>query len=510
MCFCTSSLGLKAQPSTFKHVATATNTTSNYTEINHERLNNQANMVLFITHDYSPSGPYLKAPLGVWYTPNKKWSVFTQDRTPMPKGAKFNVLIRSIEERDVFIHTAQRGNISSHITTINNTTTNNNPDAKIIVTQNWGSNGKYNANAVGVYYSGGKWRIFNQNKKPIPEGARFNIMVDHPQSFTTSASTPSNHIHYIDNGRTNNKPNAFVFATQNWGTSGPYNEHTVGVWYSSNKWSIYNEDRAKLPNKVKFNVVAFTQNIPPPRPVISAFKHQNTPSNTSSNSTYLTNPLTNNKPNKVLFITHDYSSGPYITPVLGVWYNAAKWAIFNQDKSMMPKNAKFNVLAKDLSDPGVFIHEAKAGNISGHITTINHPLSNNKPNAKLIVTQNWKNTGPYNNNAIGIYYSGGKWRIFNQNKKPLPQGAKFNIYVSNQTFTATASNPTNHIHNIHNAKTNGKPNNFIFATQNWGTSGPYNEHTIGIWYANGKWTVYNEDRTKLPKNVKFNILSIKQ
>lgn len=91
----------------------------------------------------------------------------------------------------------------------------------------------------------------------MPVNAKFNVIVDHPQSFRhTVATRSSGHITTLDNATTNNRPSAFVFPTQLW--QGVYNKHEVGVWYSANKWKIYNEDRAALPVNAKFNVLAFS------------------------------------------------------------------------------------------------------------------------------------------------------------------------------------------------------------------------------------------------------------
>lgn len=243
-------------PSTFKHEATSSNVTNNFTVIDNAATNNRPNNVLFIAHDYGSSGPYITAPLGVWYN-NNKWIIFTQDRSPMPKGAKFNVLSQTLADKGVFVHTATSRSISAHITTIDNAATNGRPNAKLIVTQNWGSSGPYNNNPIGVYYDNGKWKIFNQNLVAMPTNAKFNVIVDHPKSFQHVVSAKSTgHITELNTTSTNNSPSAFVFTTQLW--QGVYNKHNQGVWYNANKWKVYNEDRVALPSSSKFNVIAFS------------------------------------------------------------------------------------------------------------------------------------------------------------------------------------------------------------------------------------------------------------
>ena len=258
---CTS-FGQSPSPSTFKHVATSANTTNNYTTIDNPATNNRAGSILFVSHDYGSGGPYITSPLGVWYS-NNKWIIFNQDRTPMRPGSQFNVLTQTPADRGVFIHNAASGTISGHITTINNAATNNRPNAKLIVTQNWGTTGPYNNNSIGVYYDGGRWKIYNQNLAAMPVNAKFNVIVDHSQSFQHSVSSRSSgHITVLDNANTNSSPSAFVFTTQIW--EGVYNKHDVGVWYNANTWKIYNEDRAALPSNAKFNVIAYSLGSTPP------------------------------------------------------------------------------------------------------------------------------------------------------------------------------------------------------------------------------------------------------
>ena len=79
------------------------------------------------------------------------------------------------------------------------------------------------------------------------------------------------------------------------------------------------------------------------------FVHRATPENLSENSTYLDNPLTNDDPNVVLYVTQNWNPegnvGIYNEHPIGVWYDDSRqrWAIFNQDRGTMPDGAAFNV-----------------------------------------------------------------------------------------------------------------------------------------------------------------------
>ena len=81
----------------------------------------------------------------------------------------------------------------------------------------------------------------------------------------------------------------------------------------------------------------------------AVFIHRATPENVSANSTYLDNPLTNDDPNIILYVTPNWnpggSAGIYNDHPIGVWYDdeRQRWAIFNQDREPMPEGAAFNV-----------------------------------------------------------------------------------------------------------------------------------------------------------------------
>ena len=92
----------------------------------------------------------------------------------------------------------------------------------------------------------------------------------------------------------------------------------------------------------------------------------------------------------------------------------------------------------------VFVHVATMDNTKSNYTIIDNPLTNNSPNAILMVTQNWSPSaskgGVYNAQPIGVWYTSegntheGRWSIFNQNPHVrMPEGAAFNVQVLNQS-----------------------------------------------------------------------------
>jgi hypothetical protein len=82
----------------------------------------------------------------------------------------------------VFVHHAMPENTSANSTYLHGPPTDGNPNAVLVVTQNWnpgGSPGKYNNHPIGVWYdpNRSKWAIFNQDRAAMPVGADFNVAV---------------------------------------------------------------------------------------------------------------------------------------------------------------------------------------------------------------------------------------------------------------------------------------------------------------------------------------------
>jgi hypothetical protein len=80
-----------------------------------------------------------------------------------------------------------------------------------------------------------------------------------------------------------------------------------------------------------------------------------------------------------------------------------------------------------------FVHRAIPANISGHVTSIDSPLTNGQPNVLVFVTHNFNPgaVGPsvYNPHPFGVYYVDGKWTIFNEDIAAMPVNAQFNVLV---------------------------------------------------------------------------------
>jgi hypothetical protein len=518
-----SSLGVQ-----FVHVATAANSAGDWTTIDHPLTNGKPGAILIVTPNWNPGnvgGVYDNHPIGVFYT-GTQWAIFNQDLTAIPVGAAFNVIIPTAAA-GVFVHTANVGNSSGDLTTIDNVLTNGNPNALVFVTQNWnpgGVGGTYNSHPIGAYYDGSKWGIFNQDLAVMPAGAAFNVTILTAGTgifvHTATAGNSAGDYTNIDNPLTNGNPNAIVFVTPNrdpGGVGGTPNNHNIGVWYNStaSKWAIFNQDLTAIPVNAAFNVLVLV-------PASDIFVHKATAGNSSSDQTQIDNALTNGHPNAIIFTTPNWNpvgiGGTYNNHNIGVYYFGSAERIFNQDTTPIPVNAAFNVLIPN-PDTSVFVHVATAGNSAGDYTIIDNPLTNSKPDAIILVTPNWNPGGVvggiYDNHPIGVFYNGSKWAIFNQDLTAVPVNAAFNVTVPKAgpgvgvfVHTASASNSGNDYTRIDNALTNGNPNAIVIVTQNWnpgGAGGTYNSHAIGVWYTGSKWAIFNQDIAAIPVNAAFNV-----
>jgi hypothetical protein len=431
-----------------------------------------------------------------------------------------------------FVHVARTVNIEGNWTYLDHPLLNANDSAVFFVTQNWNPKnlpGTYNPKAIGVWYDDSveQWGIFNQDESAMPEEAAFNVHIPVEDStvFVHDATLASIAYNYtlIDDPLLNDNPGATVFVTQNWnpaGQPGVYNNHVVGLWYSTTdeKWSIFNEDVATMPEDASFNILVASADE-------TAIIHTATAGNTSGNNTRIDDPRIDGNPNALLTVSQNWNPGTavgvYNEHPIGVYYYDGHWRIFNQDYAAMPENAAFNILIPP-TDSAAFTHVATATNSDVNVTYIDHPLLNGNPDAIALATQNWnpggREFGVYNDHHTGVWYSTtqGRWSIFNQDLAEMPEGAAFNVYVppigaNAFTHVATPDNIDTQVTNIDHPETNGDPNGITLFTPNWnprGLDGTYNDHATGIWYSNlePKASIFNEDIANMPVEAAFNVL----
>ena len=265
---------VSAQNSTaFVHKATGSTITSAKSILDTAALNGNSTLKLMVTHSYNPgggTGAAVDKVLGFRFQ-SLKWYITHQDNSAFNANTFYNVFVPG-DDAYSWSHTTTATNISGNYTIIDDGRINNNPNAKVFITNNLAN---YNNKVNGVFYSTSlnKWCIYNQagGNDDMDENLDFNIIVPKANTgfvsllHTVDGNNTSNQWTYLNHPDLNNNPDAIVFVTQVWnpgGTqSGVYNNHNVGVQYkNNNKWCIYNEDGANMPLGASFNVIVFKNN----------------------------------------------------------------------------------------------------------------------------------------------------------------------------------------------------------------------------------------------------------
>ena len=164
--------------------------------------------------------------------------------------------------------------------------------------------------------------------------------------------------------------------------------------------------------------------------------HRATEENSSGDYTYLSDLGVDGDPNALVFAS---PTGSYAHNI-GVWYEPErqKWAIFNQDRAPVPAGSNFEVVVPQ--DSEAFLHRTTAENVSAENTYLDDPLVNGKPDAEVSVTQNWNpggGEGVYNDHPVDVRYDEGRgrWTVYNSAGADMPEGAAFNVTVSEQAST---------------------------------------------------------------------------
>ncbi len=365
-----------------------------------------------------------------------------------------------------------------------------------------------------------RFRSGAQQRHPLNRGAQWNnhttVSVDMPLPAGTTLSDLISFGLHFDSGRCG------PFDTgDNWNVDRLLVEfassESVGTLLERSGTPLvrFTENEVRDWNADTLVAAAFTR----------TFIHTATTANTSGHVTTLDHPLLNNNPRALVQVAQNWNpnggTGVYNNAHIGVYYTGSRWAIFNQNFAALPPNASFNVTVEAASSTTRFVQQARLGNIAGHGTVIDHPLTNGNPHALLQVTANWNPNwnpastgGVYNNHAIGVWYNGSKWEIFNQDFAAMPPNAAFNVAIQSSLsgadfiHRALPVNITLHRTVLDHPLANGNPRAKLMITPNWnpgGFGGVYNNHAMGVWYNGSRWEIFNQDFSAMPPNAAFNI-----
>lgn len=155
-------------------------------------------------------------------------------------------------------HTSSKLNSSGNSTYLDDTELNSNP-AAIVIVEMGAATKAANPHAIGVWYSGSKWAIYNQDKTAMPFGLSFSVKWKSPDANSFSSSAVGGTL-ALNHPSLNNNPNARFSITQAYnpgGKPGVYNNNDVAAEFnaSDNKWYIKNINGSLLPEGASFNII---------------------------------------------------------------------------------------------------------------------------------------------------------------------------------------------------------------------------------------------------------------
>ncbi len=217
-----------------------------------------------------------------------------------------------------FHHTSSISNITNNSTFLNTEGVNGNPNAIIIIEYD-AATATANPHAVGVWYDGSKWAIFNQNMAVMPAGLTFNLIWKNADA-NSFAQKATNGNAIISHPSLNNNPLASFYASQVWnpgGTGGVYNNSNISVAYDNNlaRWVLKNANGAAIPNGAAFNILvvskAVNNNAVINPSVINPAVIKNAPVITTPppSNTGINNPVVDINPEAILAAARDVNLG---------------------------------------------------------------------------------------------------------------------------------------------------------------------------------------------------------
>jgi len=171
-------------------------------------------------------------------------------------------------------------------------------------------------------------------------------------------------------------------------------------------------------------------------PVIFAqqtMTHTSSSGTISANSSFLDIAAIKGNPSAVITAEPDADTRIANPHPLGVWYDGSRWAVFNQDKTVMKAGLKFLI---KWSLPGANSYQLKANNsnLQDGQLLLDHPALNNNPGARFSLSQLWNPGGMgglYNPSEVTTEYNPDiqRWLVMNTNGTAIQAGLAFNVIV---------------------------------------------------------------------------------
>ena len=278
------------------------------------------------------------------------------------------VLLGSARARAAYVvlqFTAAAGNISGNILTLNDPHLNGKPGLKLIVTQAVLASGAVFNNApIGVFYdtTAKEWKIFNENIAAMPVGAIFNVLIPEIAQRVNGGATNSFGNQTFFNIRKHDSA-AFLLQTHLFDPfpgitssviNGVFQVSPIGLFFnpivttapipaSSGHWEVFNENLGEA-GAVSYNVADVTKAGVKGTPY--SFLFTTSASNTTGVFAKISNPLTDGKPNAILFVNHiATTTGAVFNTFYGAGFATPSWGIVTEDSSSMPLGLTFVVTA---------------------------------------------------------------------------------------------------------------------------------------------------------------------
>jgi len=220
----------------------------------------------------------------------------------------------------------------------------------------------------------------------------------------------------ISDPRADTSDGSLLFTTLNVVIPLSFNPRPVGVYFASG-WRIFNQDFAPMPNALSFNVFH-------PLPS-STLTMQTVAATLPSFPNAIAMPTPGIE--DLVFAEQNWNGfgalGVYNDNPIAVGRSGGNWFLHNANGVALPTGAKFNVYWQPTS-PNVFSVFKTAGDgLSNSVILIDHPLLNNNPCARFVVTP--RSSGPaaeINGSIFDVFYLLGgapqainKWTIFSSN-----------------------------------------------------------------------------------------------
>jgi hypothetical protein len=203
---------------------------------------------------------------------------------------------------------------------------------------------------------------------------------------------------------------------------------------SASNWYLFSEGTAfEISPRLKFNVTV-------PGSDSSVFVHVATAGTIPvglEHTSVIDHAAINNQPDALVFVTQNWDppegTTVYNNHVVGVYYAAGRWRVFNEDFAAMPLGAAFNVMVAPIGSPDAFRHVVIPGVNTNPdaFTGLSHPLLDNNPCAVLQVTSSYDPNFTYDANVLSVGYENyfGRWFLRHLDGAPMQAGAAYNVWI---------------------------------------------------------------------------------